>query len=388
VLTTQGWLVAIASMGLVAAGRLFGIVELYLLGTGGAALVIAAAVSVARTRLRLDVRRALRPPRVHAGSPGRVDLEITNHRHRRSPLLTLRDPVGDGRSASVVVAPLAAGETVRATYRLPTQRRGLLVIGPLSIEVADPFGLASATVDAAPVTDLTVWPAVDDVVPLPHTIGDDPHGGTDHPNALTAAGEDFYALRAYVVGDDLRHVHWRSTARRDELMVRQDEMPWQGRATVLLDTRAEAHTPATFELAVSAAASIVMACNRRRFLLRLVTTAGEDTGSGADHAHVEQILERLATVALAPDGSLANTAAGLRRGSGALALLVGGRADEAEAVARLRRSFPHCTAVSFREGVDVRGSTPGLLVVDDEHPFREVWSRALGRRPRAMVFGR
>ena len=385
-LTTQGWVVAIGSMVLVAAGRLFGIFELYLLGAGGAALVIAAAISVARTRLRLDIAREIHPPRVHAGGPSRVELRVGNRGARRSPLLTLRDPVGDGRSASVVVAPLGPDETVKATYRLPTERRGILRVGPLGIEVTDPFGLASATVRGAPVTELTVWPAIDEISALPHTIGDDPHGGDDHPNALTAAGEDFYALRAYVVGDDLRHVHWRSTARRDELMVRQDEMPWQGRATILLDTRADAHTDATFERAVSAAASIVTACSRRRFLLRLVTTGGDDTGSGAGTAHVEQILEHLATVGTDRAGNLASAAIVLRRagaGGGALTVLVGGRSVDADAVLRLRRAFAHSTAVSFHEGVGGRPS-PGLLVVDDDHSFRDVWQQAM-RRPRGLV---
>ena len=73
---------------------------------------------------------------------------------------------------------------------------------------------------------------------MPHSVGrDDPHAGADHPNVLGQGGEDFYTLREYVVGDDLRRVHWASTARRGELMVRQDEVPWQGRATVLLDAR-------------------------------------------------------------------------------------------------------------------------------------------------------
>jgi uncharacterized protein (DUF58 family) len=61
-----------------------------------------------------------------------------------SPVLMLRDPVGRGRTARVVLAPLGRDESVRAAYRLPTERRGLLTVGPMAIEVTDPFGLASA----------------------------------------------------------------------------------------------------------------------------------------------------------------------------------------------------------------------------------------------------
>lgn len=381
-LTGQGWVVALLAMALLVCGRLFGIFELYVLGAGAATLVIAAVVIVARARLRLQIDRELHPPRLHVGGPSRVELRVTNTGNRRTPLLSLRDPVGAGRSASVVVAPLTSGESVQATYRLPTERRGILPVGPLVVEVADPFGLASSSTPGAPLTELTVWPAIDDVPPLPHTVGDDPHGGTDHPNTLSMSGDDFYALRPYVLGDDLRHVHWRSTARRDELMVRQDEMPWQGRATILLDTRADAHTPETFERAVSAAASVAVACSRRRFLIRLLTTGGTDSGMGAGAAHVDGIMEVLATIEVETGGSLARCAAMLRRASssgGALTVLLGGRTTGTDVLPRLRRSFNHATAVVFHAGRGIP-ATAGVVVVDDDHPFAEVWQTAV--RPR------
>ena len=75
-------------------------------------------------------------------------------------------------------------------------------------------------------------------------------------------------------------------------------------ATIVLDTRASAHTPETFEQAVSAAASIIVSCAHRRYLLRLVTTSGGDTGSGEGAAHIERILEELATVEPDPGGDI------------------------------------------------------------------------------------
>ena len=102
------------------------------------------------------------------------------------------------------------------------------------------------------------------------TTGNDPLAGAEHPNSLGRGGEDFYALREYVVGDDLRRVHWPSTARHDDLMVRQDELPWQGRATVLVDVRASTNTAESLELVISAAASIVASSARRQDLVRLV----------------------------------------------------------------------------------------------------------------------
>jgi uncharacterized protein (DUF58 family) len=383
VLTQHGWTVAIGAMAVVAGGRLFGIFELYLLGAAAAALVIVGAVSVARTRLRLDIARELHPPRVHAGTASRVELRVRNRGTRSSPLLTLRDPVGRGRSAQVILAPLAKGDTVRAAYRLPTDRRGILRVGPLAIEVADAFGLASVTAPGAPVAELTVWPAVDEIPPLPHTVADDPLGGADHPQALTGGGDDFYALRQYVVGDDLRRVDWKSTARRDELMVRQDEMPWQGRATIVLDTRRIAHNDVSFERAVSAAASISLACARRRFLLRLVTTTGDDSGFGAGNTHVEQIMESLATVQLVEAGRFGTVLTAVRQGpgAGAVAVLIGGgaQAGDLDAVARLRRSAGSLTVVSFATSA-TGAEVPGAIVVDDVTDFATAWKLAMRRR--------
>ena len=379
-LTTTGWSVAIGSIALIVVGRLLGIFELFLLGAGGTALVVAALLRVATVRLRVDVTRDLQPARVHAGTPSRVELRVRNQSGRRTPVLTLRDPVGRGRTARVVLAPLGRDDTVRAAYRLPTERRGMLRVGPMAIEVTDPFGIASSTTEGAGITELTVWPAVDDVLPLPHTTGDDPLGGNDHPNTLTGQGDDFYALRPYVVGDDLRRVHWKSSARSEELMVRQDEMPWQGRATVILDSRRGSHSDESFERAVSAAASVILACARRHFLVRLVTTAGDDSQFGAGATHVEGLLERLSTVELTEEGRLLAVLTALRRAGsgGALVAMMGGRAvADLPSVQRLRITHPSLTVVRFVVGrLDRESPSMGELLVDDDAPFAEVWNAA------------
>jgi uncharacterized protein (DUF58 family) len=385
-LTRSGWTVALVAGGLVAVGRLLGIFELFLLGVAGAVLVASALIVVRRTPLRLDVSRTLHPPRVHAGTPSRVELSVRNRSARRTPLLTVRDPVGRGRSATVALAPLGQSQTMRAAYRLPTERRGILRVGPLAVEVADPFGLAALSTKGAPVTELTVWPAVVDVDPLPHTVSDDPHGGSDQASALAAGGEDFYALRPYTPGDDLRRVHWRSTARWDELLVRQEERPWQGRATVLLDCRRGNHSAASFERAVSAAASVIVACWRRHFLIRLVDTTGYDSGAAAGTAHVESLLERLATVDAFEGGRLGATVAALRRpgNGGAIAVLLGEPAPgDIDRLARLRPPFGALAVVGFppaRRG----GPAPvdAVPVVHDDEGFPEAWRRALRRTRR------
>lgn len=401
-LTRQGWLVAGGALALVAGGRILGVLELFIVGAATGLLVIVSLVSVYLSRLRLAVARHVTPPRVYAGTPSRVELSIRNDGERTTPVLRLFDPVSGTRGADLLLSPLDPDVVSRAAYRLPTERRGIVEIGPLEVIVADPFGLAASSTEGAPRTELTVYPRVEEIVPVPHTSGDDPHAGADHPSALGRSGEDFYALRPYVVGDDLRRVHWPSTARRDELTVRQDELPWQGRVTVLLDVRRNAHTPASLELAVSAAASIITASWKRRDLVRLITTDNIDFGFAAGTAHAEAIMEFLATVPASPGGTLRGVLdqLGLPGNGGAIVPIVAGIADaELAGLPRLRGRFAAVTVVHFlRSSYDpaapvdnagsmsTRGST--IIRVTKDRPFAEAWNGTLHRGRRIAVGAR
>ena len=348
-LTRHGWLIGILAVGFVIGGRVLGVWELYVLGAGAGALVVAAALHIGLTRLKLQVGRRVRPPRVHARQPTRVDISIKNL-GRRTPVLRLRDPVASTRGADLSVGPLYSGETARAAYRVPTERRGVIAIGPMTVEVGDPFGLAIVSVRAAGATELTVFPHVDKIDAPPYTMGHDPHGGAHNPNNLGRLGEDFYALRQYTVGDDLRRVHWPTTARRDELIVRQDELPWQGRATVLLDARRTSTTPDAFELAVSAAASVLTASALRRDLTRMVTTDGGDSGYAGGTAHTDALMEYLASCEPSGRGSLAGALTILRRGAtGGMLVAVGTDLPAAEinAIGALEGPYGSVTIVNF-----------------------------------------
>jgi len=168
-LTRQGWLVGIGTIALLAAGRILGLQELFALGVVAAVLLIGAAVLVGTARLELEVGRAIHPARVHVGTASRVDLTIRNLRATTTPVLRLRDPVSGTRGADLLVPPLGRAERTIAAYRLPTDRRGLVEIGPLSVVVGDPFGLTSLGTVAAPKVALTVYPHVDQIDPLPFT---------------------------------------------------------------------------------------------------------------------------------------------------------------------------------------------------------------------------
>ena len=294
-MTSRGWAVLSAALVSLLAGKLLGLEDLFLVGAGLLVVLAVALVYVRVVTPQLAATRRVLPARVHAGSASRVELTVVNQAARRSPVLSVRDPFDQGaRWARFLVAPLGPGEVARAAYRLPTEQRGVFDLGPLQVVVSDPFGMATRMMEAAPGTRLTVFPRVETVGPPPSSHGDDPLAGADHPRAFSGGGEDFYALRPYVRGDDLRKVHWLSTARAGDLMLRQDEMPWQSRSTLLLDTRVSTCPPGALEVLVSAAASVVVAAARHDGLQRVLTVSGYDSGSASSSAHTEAILEHLA----------------------------------------------------------------------------------------------
>ena len=398
-LTRRGGLLLLGAVLLASGGRLLGIVELYMLAAAAVALVAAAVAYVRLTRFELEATRELRPARVHAGGNSRVELTVRNTGPRRTPVLAAHDPFDNGRrSARFRIAPLVAAEEARAAYRLPTDQRGIFDLGPMEIHLEDPFGLAASAKPAAPRTRLTVYPRVDVVPPLPMTRGNDPHAGADHPTALAASGEDFYALREYQVGDDLRRVHWKASARLDELMIRQEEMPWQGRVTVLLDLRRGVHTDESLELVLSAAASVVSASWRHRSLVRLVSTDGADSGFAAGHGHVEAILEHLAGAGAGRDDNFAAILSSLRRegNGGALAVVTTAAAPggDLDRVARLRSRYATVTLVLFEASAFERPSSspaaparpvrgiPAVVRVTAQRPFATAWADAVAGRGR------
>ncbi|HEX6420717.1 MAG TPA: DUF58 domain-containing protein [Acidimicrobiales bacterium] len=381
-LTRQGWLCVWGGLTLLALGRLLGIGELNVFAAVILGLVVFAAGYVRLTRLDLQVDRAVHPARVHVGQVSRVQIRIRNLRSATSPVLRLVDPVSGTAGADLLVPPLDHGERSVASYRLPTDRRGLLRVGPLRVVVGDPFGLAQARTQAAPQVEVTVFPAVEDVRPVPVTTGNDPLAGVLHPHALGRTGDDFYALRPYVVGDDLRRIHWPSTARHDELLVRQQEQPWQGRTTLVLDVRRAGYDAASFEAAVSAAASIVTATCAQRDLVRLITSDGVDSGFGTGSTHTQALLEHLAVVQLTGGASLRAMLDLLRAdGQGALVLVVGqATGDELTTAARLRGRYGLVRIVQAA-GAGLRGPAPaadGAVVrIDPGSPFAPAWNRAM-----------
>ncbi|HEX2048959.1 MAG TPA: DUF58 domain-containing protein [Acidimicrobiales bacterium] len=376
-LTRRGWGLTIGGIVLAVAGRLLGLLELYVLAAGCWALMAAALAYLALRPADVEARRTLTPARVQAGDESRVELAVRNLGARSTPVLELRDPVGGGpRRARLLLAPVPPGVIELAHYRIPTEGRAVLSVGPLEARRSDPLSLATSTRTVAPQSELVVFPPVEELLPLPHAPGDDRRGGVRRATAVGATGQDFYALRPWAVGDDLRRVHWPSTARRDELMVRQHDIPWQGRATVVLDVRARFHDENSLEQAVSAAAGIVVSCGRGGSLVRLITTDGGDSGFGSGTAHVEALLERLARVK-AGHGELPD----LPHTTGSMALVVTADVPAADLshLARLGgQPGSLALVVVARAGRHAPPAFPGIAVlVGPGDPLAPRWNRSM-----------
>lgn len=386
-LTNRGWSLVGAAMALLLGARVLGVVELAMLAAAALVAVVVAFVRLRRHRVVLVASRSLQPARAEAGAPARADLALRNSGDRPTGILSATDSFDGGRRvARFLVPPLARGETAEAAYRLPTQRRGIYEVGPLTVSLTDPFGVAEATTTLAGRDRFVVYPRVEEVLPLPGASSEEARVGSSQASRVPA-GLDFFGLREYEMGDDLRRVHWRSTARTGELMLRQDEMPWESRSTVLLDTRPATHTGESFERAVEVAASLVTAHCRGRRHLRFVTTGGSEIRS-AGRERYAQIMEFLAEVEPEPVGRFDVVLHTLRRAgsSGPLAVVVANAASReltalGALAARSRMVAIALLRPSSYGGVDVGPSpaVPGAVVVPVTagSSFRSAWNQTV-----------
>jgi uncharacterized protein (DUF58 family) len=381
VLTRTGWLTAILAIVAGVAGRLFAIVELFVIAAVLGSLVLITLAWVRMTAVRLRVSRVVTPARVHAGESTRIEVSAKNTGAGRTPVLHLSDPVAGTRGARLHLAPLRGNDTAQAAYRLPTDKRGVVNVGPLQLEIADPFGLARRRAIAAPVQSVTIYPHVD-TIRVPSLGGDeDPHGAAIRTNKLGQTSEEFFALRQYVLGDDLRRVHWKSTARSQELMVRQDENPWQDRTTIALDVRPGSYDEAAFERAVSAAASVAAAAFRQRHVVRVISSDGYDSGVGAGLSQAEAILAYLAGVPLTKaTGPIFDQLTHF--GQGGLLVVASSEWPVADLamLASLRARFRRVVLVGTT-GIAPIGMPTGMSFVDNrgEVEFTAAWIRSSGR---------
>ncbi|MFI2647160.1 MULTISPECIES: DUF58 domain-containing protein [Micromonospora] len=348
-LTTRGRSFLAAAVAAAISAAILGEKDLLRVAVLLAILPLLAAAYVGRSRYKLACNRSLEPHRVPVGASSRVVLRLQNLSRLPTGTLLLEDrlPYALGSRPRVVLERLGAHQASSVAYTVRADVRGRYEVGPLVIRLTDPFGLCELS-RAFPSTDhLTVIPQV---TPLPSVRLPGEYAGTGDSRARSVAvhGEDDAATREYRMGDDLRRVHWKSTARTGELMVRREEQPWESRATVVLDTRAAGHRgegpTASFEWAVSTAASVAVHLRQAGYKLRLVTGSGADvdaTEAGGEGV----LLDHLADVHLDKRGELTTLVQQVRqRADGGLIIALLGTLStaEAELLAGLRTSGATC----------------------------------------------
>ncbi len=286
--TRRGWAAVAAGLSLWIAARFIGSPDLHVLAVGIVVLPVVATLYVRWTRVRLGIRRHLAPARVYAGSRATVEVTVENLGRTTTSFLLMEDaiPAGLGKPARLVVSGIPPRNQQSATYTIACRRRGRYRVGPLTIFVSDPFGLARTRMNTAGASDLIVYPEVEDL-DSGHLVSQGVGAGESAVRHLYRSAAEFYTMREYVTGDDLRRIHWPSVARSGQLMIRQDESTRRSSATVFLDNRAEvlgrAGSP-TFERAVSIAASVGRGLIRAGFSVRGTSRVlrGLRSGSLAD----------------------------------------------------------------------------------------------------------
>lgn len=288
-LTRRGGTLLAAGLVLLGVTLWFDLRDVMLLAFVGIALPVVATVFVATSVPRLAVRRGFAPPVVVAGGSTRATLTVQNRARRAFDGATWRDlaPAGLTTPAESVLPALGAWErmlptgddTARLEYPLRTEQRGVFEVGPLRITTTDPFGLARMSRDAGTAHELLVTPRVTPLAPttgMPAAVEGVLHGlqRRTHPNA------DEFIAREYRHGDPLRRVHWPATARRGELMVRDEEQRGDPEARLILDTTLSGRADhgllrsgddrrhAGFELAIEIAASVGVHLVARGFRVR------------------------------------------------------------------------------------------------------------------------
>jgi hypothetical protein len=283
-LTRHGWTAVAAALFAFAIGRVFGLIELYVLGTGLIATVLVALITVGRRLPAVTVQRVARPDVVSVGEPARVDIQVTNVSRKRSPHLQLWEPVGVNGGAPMQLAALGPGEAASAAYRVPTSRRGLLTAGPLRAQRRDVLGLAVRSIVLAGADDILVVPQHVHL-PFPAVGSAGRLGQHLRMKAWGQSGGEFHSLREYVPGDDLRRINWKASARSEDLFVRETALEGVRRCTVVLDTDRRQYDGDSFEMAVSAAASVALSSASTSLGTRLVANGvdlrGPDVGSNA-----------------------------------------------------------------------------------------------------------
>ncbi|MEU5692143.1 DUF58 domain-containing protein [Actinosynnema sp. NPDC020468] len=346
----------------------------------GAALLVSVLVAVVAVRSRTPVvpTRVVRPRTVPRWGSCTGVLELTGVSRRFPVLFDATDEVA-GATVRIDVPELAPGGRTRVEYPIPTHTRGVLAVGPLTVSRRGPAGLAHARTVLGEVVPVRVVPRVLPVRGLPGGVR---RGQVGADERVERGGTDLVGLREYVPGDDLRRLHWATSARTGTLMVREDADPARPHLTVVLDDHAPSHPdPARFEEAVEVAASLVAVAVADGHPVRLVTSSGAvslDLPAGATESDATALLAALADLTAHPAGPVPRLQV---RDLDVVAVVCGVASDFAELTLEAARASVGVVLVADPDPIRPVSAWGGVLLLraPTAETLLDTWNTAVAR---------
>lgn len=345
-----------------------------LIGIGLLAVVLIGLLFVARPS-RLFIDREIQPPRVQKGSPAIAFLTFANRGRRTVPMSIATQPFG-GLRVRTVIPKLRGGERGTRAYRLPTTRRGIFDVAPLEVTRRDAFELFRFSHRYGEIQRIWVYPRIVALHALPTgktRYLEGPSSDTSPQGSIT-----FHRLREYLPGDDLRLIHWRSSARLGTLLVKQNVDTSQPYSVVIFDQRPSLYTAESFEQAVDVTASVVLASAANKAPVELRLTDGTVLG-GPRVREATPLIDYLTGIRGDPAGSLRAQLLAVRRARGGTSLIVvTGEVspDDLPYLAPLRKRFDRVVLISIDTEHRPLPDFPGVQViaVRDADEARAAWN--------------
>jgi uncharacterized protein (DUF58 family) len=303
VLTTRGRAFVAAGLTLLVGGLLLGFTDITRVGVLLCALPLLAGIYTRRNRNGVVITRTVLPARFVVDQTASVAVVLQNTSQRRTQLQLAEERVHYllGDRPRFILPAMEPGDIREVNYQIRSQARGRYRLGPLTLRKQDPYGLATITASLDGCTDILVLPRIEILGPgRPRTNDIGAEGAIPHLVALH--GEDDAAVRTYHDGDDLRRIHWPTTAHRSKLMVRQEDPPARRRAVIVLDSRTAGHQGSgrtgSFEWAVTAAASIAAHLSKHHYTLHLASSETAIEGQTTQPIEIDDALASLAMAQL------------------------------------------------------------------------------------------
>lgn len=316
---------------------------------------------------------SLSPPRTVAGDDAQVRVSARSATWVPVPSPLISVPAG--RDRHIVRLRTLRRTPAEERIDLTGLRRGVVQVGPVTARRTDPLSLLHWNERWSPASELLVLPRMVDVESLGLGAIRDQEGTPS--DEISMSDLAFHALREYVPGDDLRHVHWRSSAKADTLQVRQYQDTRRSHLTVVIDDNRDSYVdPDDFETAVSVAASVAARAHRDGVDLSMLCGEHAVTGRGLDG-----VLDACCRIETGSSNRVQSARAAMRLApqTSWLVVVTGGAAPQ-DLAGVLRSGLPPGVILLL-----VRADGSGATTVAHAKGARLLSLRSLEELPRALV---